>query len=306
VHQLSRGDLLDSANGAACAECGRGAPQLSALLNFLLAAFLAFVGFVSGSKAVLGSSLYAFKDFVTSLVVVIGIKVSEKPADDNHPYGHGKIEFVALLFIGVAVFVASLFLFVHSIKDVWGSWNGRYSVPPLFALSAGIVSVIANYKLHVYLHCVGTQRNSPAILATAKHHHSDTVSSLLVVVAIIGANVGLVFLDPLVAVVETLDLMRLGAGMLNDGLRGVLDGSASDTLTAEIAVIARRVPGVRRVKDVGVRHLGQSRWIDLTIKVDHHQPAAEGYLIGAHVRQTLEAALTNIAGVSVTVEPYVA
>jgi cation diffusion facilitator family transporter len=266
---------------------------------------MAFVGFVSGSKAVLGNAIYAFKDFVTSLVVVIGIRVSEKPADENHPYGHGKIEFVAMLFIGVAIFVASLFLFVHSVKDVWASWNGQLKVPKLIALAAGIISVIANYKLYKYLHCVGTQRNSPAILATAKHHHSDTMSSLLVVVAIVGANIGLVFLDPLVAVIETLDLMRLGVGMLKDALKGVLDGSPSDTTTKEITSIAERVPGVRRVRNVGVRHLGQSRWIDLTIKVDHDKPASEGYLIGAHVKGSLEKALENIAGVSISIEPYI-
>jgi len=304
VHQLPRGDLLNESTGQGCAACGSSAPQISAVSNFLLAVFLAFVGFVSGSKAVLGNSLYAFKDFVTSLVVVIGIKVSEKPPDENHPYGHGKIEFVAMLFIGVAVFIASMFLFVHSAKEVWASYNGHIQVPALFALSAGVISVIANYKLYTYLHCVGIRRNSPAILATAKHHHSDTVSSLMVVVAIAGANIGLTFLDPLVAVIETLDLMRLSVEMLRDGLKGVLDGAVGDGVTSEITTIVERVPGVRRVKHVGVRHLGQSRWIDLTIKVDHDKPASDGYVISQHVKGSLEKRLSNIAGVSVAVEPY--
>jgi cation diffusion facilitator family transporter len=301
---MSCGDL-EPQNGQACADCGSRAPQISALLNFLLAIFMAFVGFVSGSKAVLGNSIYAFKDFVTSLVVVIGIRVSEKPADENHPYGHGKIEFVAMLFIGVAIIIASLFLFVHSVKDVWAGFRGQLPVPKLIALAAGIISVIANYKLYKYLHCVGTRRNSPAILATAKHHHSDTFSSLFVVLAIIGANIGLTFLDPLVAVIETLDLMRLGAGMLRDALRGVLDGSTTDAIKSEIESVAERVPGVRRVKKVGVRHLGQDRWIDITIKVDHDKPSGEGYLIGLHVKRSIEKTLENIADVSVSIEPYI-
>jgi cation diffusion facilitator family transporter len=264
-------------------------------LNFLLAIFLAFVGFVSGSRAVLGNSIYAFKDFVTSLVVVIGIRVSEKPADEDHPYGHGKIEFVAMLFIGVAIFIASLFLFYHSVKDVWAGMYGRLQVPKL----------IANYKLYKYLHCVGTRRGSPALLATADHHHSDTISSLFVVLAIVGANMGLLFLDPLVAVVETLDLMRLGAGMLKDALSGVLDGSATDAVKSEIESVAERVPGVRRVKKVGVRQLGQHRWVDITIKVDHDKPSGEGYLIGLHVKGSIEEALANVTDVSVSIEPFI-
>jgi cation diffusion facilitator family transporter len=294
--------MHDSQN---CFSCGSRAPQVSTLLNFLLAIFLAFVGFVSGSKAVLGNSLYALKDFVTSLVVVIGIKVSEKPADDSHPYGHGKIEFVAMLFIGVAIFIASLFLFVHSVKDVWAAFNGQVQVPSLVALLAGCISVIANYKLYKYLHCVGIMRNSPAILATAKHHHSDTLSSLFVVLAIIGANLGLLFLDPLVAVIETLDLMRLSYGMLKDSLNGVLDGSSDPSIKYNVEEIAQRVPGVRRVSNIGVRQLGQDRWIDITVKVDHDKPAKEGYIIGLHVKESIVKALENIANVSVSIEPYV-
>ena len=124
-----------------CASCGKKALLVSTLVNLLLTVFMAFIGFVSGSKAILGNSLYAFKDFVTSLVVVIGIRVSEKPADVGHPYGHGKIEFVAMLFIGVAIFIASLFLFFHSIKDVWAGLHGQIQVPKLIALCAGCISV---------------------------------------------------------------------------------------------------------------------------------------------------------------------
>ena len=118
---------LELPNNHDCASCGKKALLLVTLLNLLLAIFLAFIGFVSGSKAILGNSLYSFKDFITSLVVVIGIKVSEKPADVEHPYGHGKIEFVAMLFIGVAIFIASLFLFFHSIRDVWAGLQGTDS-----------------------------------------------------------------------------------------------------------------------------------------------------------------------------------
>ena len=277
---------------------------MAAILNLLLTIFLAFIGFVSGSKALLGNSLYAFKDFVASLVVLIGIRVSEKPADVEHPYGYGKIEFVAMLFIGVAILIASLFVFVHSIRDLWTGWHGQLQVPKLVALWAGCISVVTNYKLYKYLHCVGTRRNSPAILATAKHHHSDTTASVFVVLAIFGANMGLLFLDPLVAVIETLDLMRLSVGMLKEGLNGVLDSSVSVESRSEIESIAQRVPGVRKVSKVDIRQLGQNRWIDMTIKVDYNKSAKEGYLISLHVKESIIKALKNISDVSVSIEPY--
>ncbi|MGA2332039.1 MAG: cation diffusion facilitator family transporter [Syntrophales bacterium] len=296
---------VGSPNSQDCARCVKNAPLVAALLTLLLAIFLIFIGFVSGSKAILGSALYAFKDFVTSLAVFIGIKVSEKPADSTHHYGHGKIEFVAMLFVGVAIFIASLFLFVHSVSDVLAAWQGRLQVPKLIALCAGCISVIANYKIYKYLLCVGTRENHPAILAAAKHHHSDATASVFVVLAVIGANMGLMFLDPLVAVLETLDVMWLSVVMLRDGLDGALDGSVpSLRIRSEIESIAQLVPGVRKVSNVGVRQLGQKRWIDITIKVDHDKSASEGYLIVLHVKESIMKALGNIANVSVSIEPY--
>ena len=295
---------LTCANSRDCDSCGdKALPQVT-YLNLLLAVFMAFIGLVSGSKAILVNSLYSFKDFITSLVVVIGLKVSEKPADLRHPYGHGKIEFVAMLLIGVALFIAALFLFFHSIKDVWAGFQGKIEVPKLIALWAGCISVIANYKLYKFLECVGTRRNSPAILANAQHHHSDTGSSILVVVAVIGSNLGFLFLDPLVAVIETLDLMYLSVRMLKDALQGTLDGSVSSEIKGRIESIAQLVPGVRRVSNINVRQLGQNRWIDITIKVDYDKSASEGYLIGLHVKDSIIKAIENIANVSVSIEPY--
>lgn len=295
---------LACADSRDCEKCGEKALPQVTYLNLLLAIFMAFIGLVSGSKAILVNSLYSFKDFITSLVVVIGLKVSERPADGRHPYGHGKIEFVAMLLIGVALFVASLFLFFHSIKDVWAGFQGKIEVPKLIALWAGCISVIANYKLYKFLECVGTRRNSPAILANAQHHHSDTGSSILVVVAVIGSNLGFLFLDPLAAVIETVDLMYLSVRMLKDALQGALDVSVGSDIKGRIEEIARLVPGVRRVGNIHARQLGHSLWIDITLKVDYDKPASEGYLIGLHVRDSLIKAIDNIAMVNFSIEPF--
>ena len=112
------------------------------------------------------------------------------------------------------------------------------------------------------------------------------------------------FLDPLVAVIETVDLMWLSVRMLKDGLNGVLDSSVNAEIRAEIESIAQLVPGVRKVSNIDVRQLGQDRWIDITIKVDYDKSASEGYLIGLHVKESIMKALENIANVSVSIEPY--
>ncbi len=288
-----------------CSYCERTVGWISVFSNLILTIFKVFVGFISGSKAILGDSLYSFKDFLTSLVVVVGIKVSGKPADEDHPYGHGKIEFVAMLLISISLCVAAVFLFIHSVKDVWLSFHGHTSPPKLIAFWAAIISMIANYKLSSYVHCVGERLKSPAMIANAKHNHSDAISSAFVAGAILGANVGLFFLDPLAAVIETLDVLRLSAGMLNDSIKGIMDASMSREITGRIESIARLVPGVRKVSSVVARQTGQSMWIDMTIRVDHHKTHDEGYRIGLQVRESLEKGFNNVAGVTLSIEPYV-
>ncbi|MBI4766573.1 MAG: cation transporter [Deltaproteobacteria bacterium] len=287
-----------------CVGCGDQTLLLVTFFNLLLAGFLAVVGLVSGSEAILVSSLYSIKDFITSLVAVIGLKVSEKPADWRHPYGYGKIEFVAMLLIGVVLIIASLFLFFNSIKDVWEGFQGRIPVPNLIAVLGGAISVIANFRLYRYWQCVGTRRNSPAILSNANHHHSDTFSALFVVLAVIGSNLGFLFLDPLVAVIETIDLMYLSGKMLKEALQGTLDSAVNPEVRKRIESVIRLVPGVRRVSKINARRLGHDLWIDLTLMVDFDLSAAEGYQIGLQVRDSLMKAIDHIAQVNFSIEPY--
>lgn len=287
-----------------CVRCYQRAGWFAVGINLMLTIFKAFVGFISGSKAVLGDSLYSFKDFITSLVVVAGIRVSGKPADENHPYGHGKVEFVAILLISILMLIATFFLFIHSIKDVWLSFHDGITAPNFIAFWAAIISMVTNYKLSAYLQCVGEKLKSPAILANARHNHSDALSSALVAGAILGTKFGLLFLDPLVAVVETIDLMRLSYGMLSDSVKGILDASVHGHSIREIEEIARLVPGVRRVSKVTARQLGQSVWIDIAIKVDHDKSHEEGYAIGCRVKDTLSKRVGYVAGINLAIEPY--
>ncbi len=289
-----------------CTSCEKRAVWVSVLLNLALTVFKAVIGVFSGSKAVLGDALYSLKDFVASLAVLIGVKVSSKPPDENHPYGHGKIEYVVVFLISLLIIGASVFLFVHSVKNLWLSFKGHnLPVPKFIAFFAAVISVIANYKLSGYLRCVGTRLKSPAILASAEHNHSEGTSSILVAAAILGSRFGFYFLDPLAAAIETVDLLRLSVNMLNNSLTGMLDSSEGAQVKEEIRTTASLVPGVRGVPMLEVRRVGQNKWIDIIVKVDQDCSVEEGHRIGLHVEQTLKKRIGNIAGITLSVEPDV-
>ncbi|MBF0517903.1 MAG: magnetosome biogenesis CDF transporter MamM [Nitrospirae bacterium] len=301
MHKLSQ----DNLTYAQCVSCERKSGGIAVASNLLLALFKLVIGIISGSKAVIADSLYSFKDFMTSLVMVIGVKISSKPADDDHHYGHGKIEFVAIFLISLLIIVGTLFLFIHSVKDVWLAYHGQVNPPKFIAFWAAVVSIIANFKLSSYLHCVGQRRGSPAILANAKHNHSDAISSAMVAGAILLTRFGFYFADPLVAVIETLDLIRLSFTMLNDSLKGIMDSSISPSIMRQMTHFAGLVPGVKRVASLNARKVGQGIWVEIVIKVDHKQSLDNGYLIGRHVEETLMKRVDNIVGINLAIEPYI-
>jgi cation diffusion facilitator family transporter len=305
---MSRSPLKQSCgrNIQECIACEKKAGWNAVYANLALALFKAFIGFVSGSKAIMGDALFSFKDFIASLVVVIGIKVSGKPADDQHPYGHGKIEFVALFLISIGLLVSTVFLFIHSVKGIWLCFNGAGgSAPKLIAFWAALISVVANYKLSEYLLCVGDKLKSPSMLANAKHNHSDAVSSIMVAVAVLGAHFGgMVFLDPLVALIEAVCLFGMSIDMFKDSLKGLFDYAVHPEAVDRIESVARLVPGVRKVTKVIARQVGHGVWVDMTIKVDSSLSHQDGYIIGQHVRESIQAALGENTTVNIVIEPY--
>ncbi len=305
MHKLPFNNIKCS-DGNDCNDCANTAGWKAVIVNFLLALFKLTVGILSGSKAVMADSIYSIKDFLTSLIVIIGMKVSGKPADENHPYGHGKIEFVTIFLISILIIFGTFFLLIHSVKDVWMAYNGVNIPPPKFiAFWAAVISIIANFKLSTYLHCVGTYIKSPSMLTNAKHNHSDAISSGFVAVAIIGTRFGLHFLDPLVAVIETIDLIRLSVITLNDAMKGMMDSSVNRNVLSRIEKTAVLVPGVKRVSNIIGRKVGQGIWLDMVIKVEHDRTLEEGHSIGHHLEDTLMKRHEIIEGINLSIEPNI-
>jgi len=301
-----QGTCASGSESPECLTCEKKAGWAAVYANLALALFKAVIGYLSGSKAVLGDALFSFKEFIASLVVVIGVKLSGKPADDQHPYGHGKVEYVALFLISAGLIISTITLFVHSAQGLWHCYQGAGSVPKSIAIWAALISVATNYKLGQHLRCVGDKRFSPAMLANARHNRSDALLSAMVAVAVFGAHYfDMAFLDPLAALVEAVCIIRVSIEMFNDSIKGLFDSAAPAATVERIEAVARAVPGVRKVAKVVARHLGQGIWIEMTIRIDHTLSHQEGYLIGQHVKESIQASLGRHVTAIVLFEPYI-
>ncbi|MBF0255886.1 MAG: magnetosome biogenesis CDF transporter MamM [Gammaproteobacteria bacterium] len=266
--------------------------------NLVLLILKGFVGIIAGSQALVADAMYSAKDVVSSILVIIGLKVSNQPLDREHPYGHGKIEFILSMVISVVFLVVTAFLFVHAIQILM---NGdEHKAPHMIALWTALISVSVNVVMYYYTRCVSIEVNSPMVRTLSHHHYADATSSVAVAIGIIGAHyLGMPWIDTMVALFEIVHLMYLGGDVFKESYKGLMDRSAPEAVREKIDSVVRKVDGVRDVDELRTRLVGQEIWVDLIIQVDPGLTVEQATEISDGVIERLSARVPHIGSVQV-------
>ena len=239
-----------------CISCASYIGWIGLGTNLVLMILKGFVGFVSGSQALVADAMYSAKDVITSLLVIVGLKVSGRPLDREHPYGHGKIEFILSMIISVVFLGVTSLLLIHAIQVLMD--DNVHSSPHIIALWTAIISILVNVVMYFYSRCVSIEVNSPMVRTLSRHHHADATSSVAVALGIIGAHyLNMPWIDTAVAVFETAHLMYLGSDVFREAYKGLMDGSAPEEVKQEISHQALKVAGVEAVEELKTRLVGQ-------------------------------------------------
>ena len=284
-----------------CVRCAKYIGWVGLAANFALMLMNLFIGMVAGSQALVVGSMYSFKDMATSVFVIVGITVSRKPLDREHPYGHGKIEFLMSMVFGIILLLLSGFLLYHAIDTL--AHSERETTPRLIAVWAAAVSVLAYTYTFYYASCVAVESNSPVVRMMAQHHHSDAVAAGVAGLGIVGAHLfDLPWIDTVVAFFEALDLILLGGRVFWDSCKGLLDRSIKPGMRALIRRIAEDTDGVKEVKALKTRLTGHQIWTDLIIGVDPELTVDEAHDICERVRARITERLRHVGSLSVDAE----
>ncbi|MBW7995933.1 MAG: cation transporter [Candidatus Glassbacteria bacterium] len=279
-----------------CQGCHSRVGWIGLVASVLIGAFTIVVGLLTNSKALIAASLCSGIDVATALTVLLGLKLSGKPIDLEHPYGHGKVEFIAVGGISVLLVVSALVLFFHSARSIY---NGEPGPQHLLTLAAALVAAAANEIKFRYARCVGRQLQSPAIMSHAEHARVDAVSSAAVGVGVVCARVGLHFVDPLIAIFEIGHILNASVKMLVKSIRSLMDISLPQDRVGPIREMTGAVEGVEGINYLFARQLGQHIWIELSIFVDPEITVYDGKLIAEKVRTGILENTQNIGNVQV-------
>lgn len=276
-------------------------------VNFLLVIFKFIAGILGHSAAMIADAVHSLSDFATDIVVLIFTRISNKPQDKNHDYGHGKYETLATAIIGIVLFAVGASICWNGLQAIQTVWQGgRLPAPGMLAFAGAIISIVSKELIYRYTIHVGRKINSSAVIANAWHHRSDAFSSIGTAIGIGGAIVlgeSWSVLDPMAAVVVSFFIMKVSVQLLKPCVDELTEKSLPDEIEKEICLIAENTPGVSAIHNLRTRRIGNHYAIEMHVRMDGHLTLYEAHAKASVIENKLKEKYGNETHVGIHVEP---
>lgn len=276
-------------------------------INFLLVIFKFIAGILGHSAAMIADAVHSLSDFATDIVVLILTRISNKPQDKNHDYGHGKYETLATAIIGIVLFAVGASICWNGLQAIQTVWQGgRLPAPGMLAFAGAIISIVSKELIYRYTIHVGRKINSSAVIANAWHHRSDAFSSIGTAIGIGGAIVlgeSWSVLDPMAAVVVSFFIMKVAVQLLKPCVDELTEKSLPDEIEKEICLITENTPGVSAIHNLRTRRIGNHYAIEMHIRMDGHLTLYEAHAKASVIENKLKEKYGNETHVGIHVEP---
>lgn len=286
-----------------CEKCRWTTAALSITASCSLAAFKAFIGFVTGSQAVIADAVHSLADALCMIFAVFGMKIGNKPADKEHNYGHGKIEFIVGLLGGLVLLFVSIEILVHAIKLLFFTPMSHIKVPRPLAVWAALFAIYINFVMSKFTMCAAKKLNSAALEVVGSDDLSDVYTSTTVAIAVIGAQFGMPQLDPFGALFVGLLVAKIAIGLVNKNYHDIIDVSVEPEKLQEISRIIQEVPGVKGIHYLRSRNVGSKIWLDVKILVEGNKTVAQADYLSSLVKSELRKQVPDILNVQVALKP---
>jgi cation diffusion facilitator family transporter len=262
--------------------------------NSLLLVIKLLGGIFGRSQALIADAVHSLSDVIISLMLMLSLKISSVPPDDDHHWGHGNVEYIASTIIGVLLICAAITITTTSMISII---TGNIDDPGILAVWAAFISIVTNEILCRQGICVGEQTNSPVTIANAREKRSDACTSFAALVGVFGARMGIKVLDPIAAIIVGFMIARFGLDTLFEGIKGISDRSFDKQLLTDVRNLVLNEEGIKDVHRLRARQIGQKHWIDLEAKFDPQAKVCEVREIIANVKQNVMGHFEDVADV---------
>ena len=273
------------------------------VVNAILIALKTLGGIFGGSKALLADAVHSISDFVSDVLILIGLHFFHKEEDAEHPYGHGKIETLATLGVGTLLLVAAARIGVEAALAIY---HGTITAPHRFTILIAAISIFSKEILYHATVRIGKRLRSEAMIANAWHHRSDAWTSA---VALIGITLAvyvpkLRVLDSYAALLVSFFIIKIGIEIMRGAIRKIIDTSPPRELIGKICAEIRTVPGVKGCHDLTARYYADMIRMEAHVEVDPALTVLESHRIADEVTRRVKTRFEEISHVLVHIDPY--
>lgn len=277
------------------------------LVNVVLLVFKFVAGVLGGSAAMIADAVHSLSDFVTDVIVVVFLRLSGKPQDKGHDFGHGKYETLATALIGGMLLTVGVMIFVEGVGKIWDAFHGvLLPRPGWIALVAALLSVVSKEWCYRFTVRVGQQYQSQAVVANAWHHRSDALSSVGTSLGIGGAILlgdQWTILDPLTAVGVSGFIIWEGAKLMRGSVGDLLEASLPEEVEQEISRLVLQEPAVGELHNLRTRRIGDHYAIEMHVRMPGSMTLYEAHRHATAIEQSIKSKFGAATHVIVHLEP---
>lgn len=271
--------------------------------NVLLSIIKLLAGIIAHSNAMISDAIHSASDVFSTIIVIIGIKISARKPDKEHPYGHERMECVAAIVLSIVLFITGLGIGSTAVKNIA---NGNYNtlqIPGILALAAAILSIVCKEGMYWYTRYNAKKIDSSALMADAWHHRSDAFSSIGALVGIAGARLGFPIMDSVASLVIFVFIIKAAYDIFKDAIDKMVDHSCDDKTEREIRDCVMGNKDVLGIDLLQTRIFGNKIYVDVEIRANASYTLKEAHEIAESVHNDIEKNFPKVKHIMVHVNP---
>lgn len=277
--------------------------RVSILVNLLLSAGKLAAGILASSGAMVSDAVHSASDVFSTIIVMVGIRMSGKAADREHPYGHERMECVAAILLAVVLAITGFKIGASGLGKIVSGNYAELATPGILALAAAVISVAVKEWMYWYTRFYAKKIKSSALMADAWHHRSDSLSSVGAFIGILGARLGFPVMDPLASVIICLFILKAAYDIFKDAIDKMVDRACAPELEKELREFVLVQEGVQGIDQLRTRTFGSRIYVDVDIIADGSLPLREAHKIAEGVHSGIEKKFDQVKHIMVHVNP---
>lgn len=274
---------------------------ITIVINFILFVFKLISGIVGHSNAMISDSIHSLSDVLTTIVVIFGLIISSKEADERHPYGHERIESAFAIILSFGLFVTGIFIGYIGINDIINP--KEILVPTILPLIAALISILVKEFMYHYTKRTAKKLKSSSMEADAWHHRTDAMSSVGSFIGILGALLGLSILDPICSVIICIIIVKTSIDIFIEAISQMLDTSCDLETKKEIVDLIKKSKDVIEITDMKTRMFGNRMYIEVEVSIDGNKTLKEANNIINEIHDKIEDKYPTIKHCNIHVIP---